>query len=496
MKETKERCVLTLPMYTEPWQEHILEKRFRIIEHLKNSLIRFELRKLGQLKRTAPYRELMAKLDTATEKEKKVLFRERSKLLRDAGFSEYAFLDDITPMQKHFVEHIYSQVAYKAASDVWRAFEKHLFGTGTQVSYHKRGTLESVANKKHGNGMKYEDSVFIWTGGKCEHQIKLKIAVAEPSTEYEKEMLTKPIKYLRVVRKWMKNRYKYYLQFALDGSAVQKPRAVGSGRVGIDIGTQTVAIVSAETVQLLELADQVNQNHKKKCALQRKLDASKRATNSENYNPDGTIKRPTKGKRMQWHYSGHYRKMAAKVRELERKNAAIRKYQHNCLANAILAMGDEVYVETMSYKGLQRRAKETTVDEKGRYKKKKRFGKSLANKAPAMFLSILDVKLKSIAGTELHKVNTYEYRASQYDHTSQAYRKKELYERQMILSNGDTVQRDLYSAFLLMNSDPSLECTDQSLCEQTYEAFKSLHDEEIQRIRKSPKQYPSSFGIA
>lgn len=496
MKEMKDRCVLTLPLYTEPWQEHILEKRFRIIEHLKNSLIKFELGKLGRLKRTTQYRELMAKMETASEKEKKALFRERTKMLKDAGFSEYAFLDDITPMQKHFVEHICAQVAHKAASDVWRAFEKYLFGTGTQVSFHKRGTLDSVANKKNGNGMKYEDSLLTWTGGKCEHQIRLKIAVAKPSTEYEREMLTKPIKYLRVVRKWMKTRYKYYLQLTLDGTTVQKPRVVGSGRVGIDIGTQTVAIVASEKVQLLELADRVNRNHTKKCALQRKMDASKRATNPDNYNPDGTIKRPTKGKRMQWNYSGHYRKMAAKVRELERKNAAIRKYQHTCLANAVLAMGDEVYVETMRYKALQRRAKETTVDAKGRYKKKKRFGKSLAHKAPAMFLSILDVKLKIITGTELHKVNTYEYRASQYDHTGKTYRKKALYERQSILSNGDMVQRDLYSAFLLMNSDPSLEHTDQTLCEQTYETFKSLHDEEITRIRKSPQQYPSSFGIA
>ena len=35
------RSVLTLPLLTEPWQEHILEKRFKIMEHLYNSLVFF-----------------------------------------------------------------------------------------------------------------------------------------------------------------------------------------------------------------------------------------------------------------------------------------------------------------------------------------------------------------------------------------------------------------------------------------------------------------------
>lgn len=49
----------------------------------------------------------------------------------------------------------------------------------------------------------------------------------------------------------------------------------------------------------------------------------------------------------------------------------------------------------MNYKGLQARAKETTINERtSKINKKKRFGKSLANKAPSMFLTMLDNKLK------------------------------------------------------------------------------------------------------
>ena len=77
-------------------------------------------------------------------------------------------------------------------------------------------------------------------------------------------------------------------------------------------------------------------------------------------------------------------------------------------------------VETMSFKGLQKRAKKTTKNEKDKINSKKRFGKSLANKAPAMFLTILDNKLRH-QGTELHMIKTAEAKASQYNHSEDKF---------------------------------------------------------------------------
>lgn len=487
-------CVLTLALLTEPWQEHILEKRFAIIEHLKNQLIAMELRKLKNLRRTKAYRNLMAEIEAAPKEKRGVLYKVKDKMLKDAGFGEFVFKEDMKAMQKHFVTHIARQIADKAASEVWTSFEKCLFKTGQEVHFHKRGTLESVACQKIGNGMHYKDGIFIWSGGQVPEKITVRIPVETPSTAYEREMLTKTNKYVRVVRKWVKTRYKYYLQFTLDGSSVKKERKVTRGRVGLDIGPQTLAISSATSVQLLELAERVNDNYRKKLMLQQKMDRSRRSTNPDNYNPDGTIHR-SPGQRMKWVYSKHYRELAGKVRELERKNAAIRKYEHTCLANSILALGDEVYIETMQFKGLQRRAKETKIDKNGRYQKKKRFGKSLANKAPASFITILEAKLNQYGGA-LYELDTASFRASQYDHTSDSYRKCLLSERWKVLSDGSSVQRDMYSAFLIMNSKSTLDHCDRELCNHSFETFKILHDAEINRIRQTKRKYLSSFGIS
>lgn len=498
----KECCVLTLPLQTEIWQEHIIEKRFAIMEHLKNQLIAKELRRLKNLERTKEYRNLIDEINNTPKEKRKALFSKRRKLLKDSGFSEYDFKDDIAGknslMQKHFIEHIATQIAHKLASDVWRSFDKFLFGNGRFIHFSKRGSLRSVASQKNGNGMTYKNGYFIWNGGQSKNKIILKIKVTPPKNEYEKEMLSKKIKYLRIVKKWVKTRYKYYLQFALEGKPVKKDRIVNKGNVGIDIGTQTVAISSADSVIILELADKIDKNHTKKKILQRKMDRSRRYTNPQNYNEDGTIKKPPKGQRFSWYKSKKYIQLAGKVRELERKNADIRKYQHTCLANWILSLGDTVYVEQMNFSGLQRRAKETKIDKNGKYAKKKRYGKSLANKAPSMFLTILESKLNQYGG-QLNKINTYEFKASQYDHTDDTFTKHNRSERWHILSNGDKNQRDLYSAFLIMNSDISLKHCNREKCNETYSNFKVLHDKEIERlysdIRKGNCKNISSFGF-
>jgi len=145
-------------------------------------------------------------------------------------------------------------------------------------------------------------------------------------------------------------------------------------------------------------------------------------------------------------------------------------------------LGDDIKVETMSYKGLQVRSKKTTVSKKtGKFNKKKRFGKSLANKAPSMFLSILDNKLKWF-DLNLKKIDTWKVKASQYNHVSDEYVKKELDERWNDFGEFK-IQRDLYSSFLIMNVNNDLETINRDLCFDKFQEFKVLHDIEVSRLK-------------
>lgn len=77
----------------------------------------------------------------------------------------------------------------------------------------------------------------------------------------------------------------------LSGDKNKDKHYIGEGDVGIDIGISTVAYSSATDVKILELADKVKDIENQKRRLLRKMDRSRRATNSDNYNEDGTIKK-------------------------------------------------------------------------------------------------------------------------------------------------------------------------------------------------------------
>ena len=209
------------------------------------------------------------------------------------------------------------------------------------------------------------------------------------------------------------------------------------------------------------------------------MDRSRRATNPDNYNEDGTIKKQGNRKTV-WNKSNHYLKYQDELKELYRKQADVRKYQHECLANEIISLGDNIYVEKMNFQGLAKRSTKTEKNEKGRFKRKKRFGKSIANRAPAMLLSIIDRKL-SYYGKRLIKIDTWSAKASQFNHFDGTYNKKKLSQRWNDF-NGIKVQRDLYSVFLIMNVASDLKSFDINKCNERFENFYQLHNLEVERL--------------
>ena len=123
-----------------------------------------------------------------------------------------------------------------------------------------------------------------------------------------------------------------------------------------------------------------------------------------------------------------------------------------------------------------KKAKETTKDDKGKFNKKKRFGKSIKNRCPSGFQTTVEKKFTITGGTYIEVPNNY--RASQYDHTADEYIKKKLSDRMYKLADGTLVQRDLYSSFLLYCYDYNTQDIDKNKCitkfDDCYEKEKAL----------------------
>jgi hypothetical protein len=160
---------------------------------------------------------------------------------------------------------------------------------------------------------------------------------------YAQKAIQDKVKFCRIVRKLIRGKYKYYVQLALEGTPPIKvnknsevKRTIGLGDCGLDIGTRTIAISSKTDVKLLELCPKVNDIECQKRLLQRKLDRQRRINNPNNYNSNGTIKH---GIKFNWIKSKKYIKTQNELKEIQRKQATIRKQSHEKLANYIISLG-------------------------------------------------------------------------------------------------------------------------------------------------------------
>ena len=481
---------LTLRLETEPWQDNILQKRFSIGVHIYNVMVKEARRRIHKFYRDHSYKAIM-KSYRKTKKFSSADKKELAQLRAQYGLSEYDFMFYLDAKQNRFSQNIDSFTRQKIASAVWDAVEDCLFDKGEQVHYKKRAQLYSLEGKSNATGIRYRNGHVCWL------KLDIPVRIRKRDT-YAKDILKNHrIKYCRILRKWHKHKYRYYVQLVMEGIPPQKHKTKSNTAVGIDIGPSTVAVVSHDNILFQELAEEINSIDAQLRRLQRKLDRQRRANNPQNYNEDGTIRRNTKAFRRTWETSGHQKKTLYAIRSLYQKRAEQTNYSHTCLANQILAMGTDIYVEKMQFNNLTKRAKETKISEKtGRYQKKKRFGKSIQNHAPSKLLAIINNKLK-YQKKELQKVDTHATKASQFNHITSEYQPCSLSQRWKTLSPGIQVQRDLYSAFLLMNCS-SLTEIDIERCFDTFDTFKIQHDqyiETLQNNKKAGKKYPACMGI-
>lgn len=573
-KNSTPSFVLTLPLNINLNEQDYLYKEFKKCGIIYNQLVSVTTKMWHQLRKTSKYRELMAAIAKAApdSKEQKALLKQRQEMIKSFGFSEGSFHKMVEPYAKHFA--IHSHVAQKIASAVWTAWDGFFFSKGKAVHYKKLEDVTSISGKNNATGIvlrpanltvsniksaknkkqkaieqRYykaygqpvpeDDKKVILpdavipqmeadivaavakvktTIGKGSLRIKYNnhefpVVLRNPNTptgRYQQEALKCGVKFCRITRKWVRNKWKYYAQLVLEGyppvecdsnGVMRHP--VNQGRVGLDIGTQTLAISGNDICDLRVLAPSARAQAKsfvnEIARTQRAMGRSRRATNPKYYNPNGTIKRlkckhGQKQKR-NWKYSRHYYRLRAKLRDLNRRLADIRKMEHNTLANELLQHGNEFVVEDMNYKALQKRSKETKVNVKtGRAHTKKRFGKSLSRCAPAKFITILANKAVRNGGNVI-KVDTFETKASQFDHTDESYTKKKLSERMAHLSSGEVVQRDLYSAFLLEHIDTETLKYDIEALKAAFPAFLKMHENTKKRLQEAGSYLPASIGF-
>lgn len=476
-----ESYVLTLKLNTSPEQDVWLGHTFRCGQQIYNVLVRHCRKQLRKLIQDPEYRKILnvRKESGLSKADKNRINMKLAVIRRDYGLSEYQLHAYVSVQQHRFRKCIDSMTAQKIASSVWRSVEKYLFDNGKCIHFKRYDDLDSLEGKSNVSGMRFRGGRLHWLGQVIQPQIR---------TDYDSEALRSRVKYCRIRRKPVGTKYHYYLQLVLEGKPPVK-RIVAHGTAGLDIGTSTAAVVTKDSCRLTVLGSDAKDRSSQIRRIQRAMDRSRRTTNPDNFLPDDSGRNGAR----KWIRSKHYKKLQFRRKSLERRYADAINTCHHRLANEIASKADIVYVEKMSFHGLARKSKSAVKKADGRFKSRKRFGRSIGNHTPSAFLTILGDRLAS-GGGELIKVDTVSFRASQYNHVTDDYVRKKLSCRGSFVGSR-YVQRDLYSAFLLKNSNDTGTAADRQKCIDTFPMFLITHNACMDALLAENKKYPSSFGL-
>jgi hypothetical protein len=315
-------------------------------------------------------------------------------------------------------QHLDANTIQTVASRAWNAVRQYQLGVRGRPRFKGKGQFHSVEGKSNKQGIRWRDGAVVWG----DLILRARIPTDDPVVTHA---LACPIKRVRIVRRTLNGKPRFFVQLICHGQPYRKPQySVEQGVVGIDPGPRVFGLAGADWGAQVDLSTPLNLSHQARRRMERKIDRQRRANNPDNYLHDGRV-HPGKHR---WHISQNQRDNERRLAEAQRKATAHRKSLHGQLANAVLRMGNDIRIEKNGYRSFQ-----------------KTFGKAVERAAPATFVASLSRKAAS-AGASVTVLPT-SLRLSQTCLCGSIARKS-LAERVHRCACGITVQRDVFSAYL------------------------------------------------
>ena len=468
MRASTPSFVVSVKVHLPEQIENHLEKSFNITNSAYNEVLGLSLRRLKAMRANPRYQELLEARQSLVESAQrlkkskglawqlKLYNKALSDLRLGYGLSEFSLSKHLTNRRNEPnspYKHLSSSELQVSVKEAFQTLEKVIFYKVKphRVKFRSKYNLNaSFRNKINNMGTRIVPSEK--TGVAYTLFIHKASTFVEISTkafsEYQQTSLlrAKKIKYVQIVRKTIRGKRMYYLQIVCQGYPLAKTTK-GDNVVGIDPGVSTVAYVSKNSVELVDLIpEDITHRENLIKSLDRRIERSRRVNNPDCYHSNGKIKRgvrfkrPTnKAKRLIRRRQKAYRSLTEERRKLQGE-----------LINRIVSQASTIRMEDLNVKGLQKRSKDIRINPKtNRPYSKKRFGKAILKAAPSYFREALKTRANTL-GITFEIINPQKVKPSQYNHLTQSFEKKTLSTRIFDLSDRWTgVQRDLYSAFLI-----------------------------------------------
>lgn len=196
----------------------------------------------------------MRKRLKAKKKERSAAFALANKTY---NYSEYDLHAFATIARRSWIgEDIDSNTAQKLATPAFNASQKVAFSLAKKVRFKGKNQLDSLEGKANTTGIRWLNQALVWGKLKLQPYIKGN----EPVILHGR---ASRIKYVRIVRRRLNNKTRYYAQLICEGQPFTKPKnRIGYGVVGLDIGPSTIAMVGETEARLNLFAPELKSQEK------------------------------------------------------------------------------------------------------------------------------------------------------------------------------------------------------------------------------------------
>ncbi len=498
-----------------------LNKSFHIADSAYNETLSFGLKRFSSMKKNERYQELLElrrevvkvqenikkKIKEETKKEIKQKLKEEAKQIKtqlkevneelgkiqmNYGLTKYQLSSWLLERRKQTkaYQHLNTGELQVIGENAYKTLSQVIFykTKPENLKFRSKYSLEhSFRNRENSTGTRLVESK--------KTDIAYRLYIHKKSTfidipvraftKYQQVQLLRAdkIKYVQIISKTIRGKQFFYLQIVCQGIPVSKIQK-GEGTTGIDPGISTVAYVSKNSCELVDLVpedfarkERLIQN------LSRKIERSRIVNNPEAFNEDGTRKKNVRFKPL----SKRAKRLAIRSQTAYRKLTENRRKIQGELVNHIVSQSSVIKIEDLDVKSLQKRKRETRINPKtGRPFSKKRYGKAVFKAAPGYFKTLLLQRANS-TGCKVDVISPKKTKPSQYNHITDEFDKKELKTRIYNLTDEITdIQRDLYSAFLIAHIENDKYLTEQ--LEKNFENFYKNMKEQLQILRQKPSR--------
>jgi hypothetical protein len=401
---------------------NVLENKFKAANNLYNSILTLALGRARRMRSDTGWKAA-GKMPKTTPEEKKARNEAYNVLTTKYGFSQFALEAAAEEMRDSswLGHHLQSHDTQAMSKRAYEAVAQWVYGNKGYPHHKPLAELHSIEGKTNKAVIRFREDRILWDG------LDMPLLMdSKDKDHWQEQALACKTKYVRILKGTGK--HKYSAQLVQEGLPPERNLPLATaGTCCPDMGPQTANLMLPTMAAILTLAPKVANKEAKIAQLNRDMDRSQRATNPNNYKPNGQAKRGCK-----WVKSRHYKLMQAELNKIQGKLAAEVDRSHGEIVNQIRAQAKHMKVEKANYSAWQ-----------------KRYGKSIGRRSPGAFIAKCKQKFENTGGT-FTEFKTQTTKLSQYDHTTDDYKKKPLSLRVHNFRDGKTapVHRDLYSAFL------------------------------------------------